>query len=45
MNRIFMMLLMVTTLAACETAKGVGRDLEKAGTAVTGAAKDVQKKL
>ena len=45
MSRIFMILLLVTGLAACETAKGVGRDLEKAGTTVTGAAKSVQKKL
>ncbi|MDE4131806.1 entericidin A/B family lipoprotein [Phaeobacter sp. QD34_3] len=32
-------------LAACETAKGAGRDINKAGTAIEQAASDVQKKL
>ena len=30
------------TLTACETAKGVGRDIEKAGDAITNTASDVQ---
>ncbi len=32
-------------LAACETAKGAGRDINKAGTAIEQAATDIQKKL
>lgn len=32
-------------LTACETAKGVGRDVEKAGDAITGTASDVQEAL
>lgn len=32
-------------LTACETAKGAGKDIEKAGQAISGAAKDVQESL
>ncbi len=32
-------------LSACETAKGAGRDIEKAGQAIGNAAKDVQDAL
>ena len=32
-------------LAACETAKGAGRDIEKAGQAIGNAASNVQKAL
>lgn len=32
-------------VTACETAKGVGRDVESAGDAITGTATDVQKAL
>ncbi|WP_170370844.1 entericidin A/B family lipoprotein [Ruegeria arenilitoris] len=32
-------------LTACETAKGAGKDIEKAGDAIQGAATDVQESL
>ena len=32
-------------LTACETAKGAGKDIEKAGDAIQGAATDVQQAL
>ncbi|KAE9630465.1 entericidin A/B family lipoprotein [Parasedimentitalea maritima] len=32
-------------LAACETTKGAGRDISKAGTAISDAAQDVQNAL
>ncbi len=32
-------------LSACETAKGAGRDINKAGAVIEQAASDVQKKL
>jgi entericidin B len=37
--------LSLLSLAACETAKGAGRDINKAGTALEQAADDIQKKL
>ncbi|MDC0658285.1 entericidin A/B family lipoprotein [Leisingera sp. SS27] len=42
MMRIFACALMLLGLAACETAKGAGRDISKAGNAISGAAQDVQ---
>jgi predicted small secreted protein len=33
------------TLAACNTVQGVGKDVSSAGQAVTGASKEVQKKV
>ncbi|AXT24704.1 entericidin, EcnA/B family [Phaeobacter inhibens] len=32
-------------LTACETTKGAGRDISKAGQAISGAAQDVQNNL
>ncbi|WP_264210388.1 entericidin A/B family lipoprotein [Leisingera thetidis] len=45
MIRIFALALMLLGLAACETAKGAGRDISKAGQAISGAAQDVQDAL
>ncbi|MCF6433781.1 MULTISPECIES: entericidin A/B family lipoprotein [unclassified Leisingera] len=45
MNRIFACVLMLLGLAACETTKGAGRDISKAGQAISGAAQDVQDAL
>ena len=42
MIRIFACVLMLLGLAACETTKGAGRDISKAGQAISGAAQDVQ---
>lgn len=43
MLRIFLIcVLSLTTLSACETAKGVGRDLQKVGNTVSNTAQDVQ---
>jgi entericidin B len=42
MIRIFAIGLALLGLAACETAKGAGRDIQKAGQAISGAAQDVQ---
>ncbi|MFS4580501.1 entericidin A/B family lipoprotein [Phaeobacter sp. C3_T13_0] len=33
------------SLTACETTKGAGRDISKAGQAISGAAQDVQNNL
>lgn len=33
------------TLTACNTVQGVGKDVSSAGQAVTGASKEVQKKV
>jgi predicted small secreted protein len=35
----------LATLAACNTVQGVGKDVSSAGQAVTGASKEVQKKV
>ena len=35
----------VRALSACETTKGAGRDIQKAGQAISGAAQDVQNSL
>lgn len=37
--------LALLALTACETAKGAGRDIQKAGDAITDTADDVQKSL
>ncbi|MBY6135277.1 entericidin A/B family lipoprotein [Nocardioides marinus] len=42
MFRIIVIGLAVWGLTACETAKGAGRDIQKAGQAISGAAQDVQ---
>lgn len=45
MIRVFAMGLALLGLAACETTKGAGRDIQKAGQAISGAAQDVQNAL
>ncbi|WP_170384792.1 entericidin A/B family lipoprotein [Ruegeria atlantica] len=45
MIRAILVGLALFTLTACETAKGAGRDIEKAGDAIQSAASDVQEKL
>ncbi len=45
MIRAFMIVLALFTLTACETAKGAGKDIEKAGDAIQGAAEDVQENI
>lgn len=42
MTRAFIISLALLTLAACETTKGAGKDIEKVGGAITDAAQDVQ---
>ncbi|MDW4499714.1 entericidin A/B family lipoprotein [Sulfitobacter sp. D35] len=42
MTRIFILLGTIFALTACETAKGVGRDVENAGEAVQEGAADAQ---
>ncbi len=43
MTRLLAMILALTALSACETAKGAGRDLQRAGGAIANTAEDVQK--
>jgi entericidin B len=45
MTRPLILCLALFALSACETAKGAGRDLQKAGDAITDTATDVQKAL
>ncbi|SDD09506.1 entericidin A/B family lipoprotein [Ruegeria marina] len=45
MIRIVVIGVMLLTLAACETAKGAGRDIRKAGNAIENAATDLQKQF
>ncbi len=45
MTRTAVILLTLIALTACETTKGAGRDLQKAGQALSGAAQDVQNAL
>lgn len=45
MTRITSLCIVLLALAACETAKGAGRDIGKAGEAITDGAKDVQQAL
>ncbi|MFW8637599.1 entericidin A/B family lipoprotein [Cribrihabitans pelagius] len=42
MIRTLLIALACLGLGACETTKGAGRDISKAGQAITGAAQDVQ---
>lgn len=45
MVRLIPILVVLVTLSACETAKGAGRDIQKAGDAIEDTARQVQKKL
>ncbi len=45
MIRLAVIGLMILGLAACETTKGAGRDLQKAGQALSDTATDVQNSL
>lgn len=45
MIRAILIGLTVFALGACETTKGAGRDIQKAGDAITDAATDVQEAL
>ena len=45
MTRLIVLAVLLTGLAACETAKGVGRDINKAGTTISDTAEDVQESL
>lgn len=45
MTRAALLILALFALAACETTKGAGRDIEKAGQAIGKAATDVQQSL
>ncbi len=45
MIRAILIGLALFTLTACETAKGAGKDIEKAGDAIQNAATDVQQNL
>lgn len=45
MIRTALLILTLLPLAACETAKGAGRDIERAGQAIGKAASDVQQAL
>ena len=45
MTRAIVFGLAMLALAGCETAKGAGRDLKKAGDAIEDVAQDVQRKL
>ncbi|NIZ12097.1 entericidin A/B family lipoprotein [Phaeobacter sp. HF9A] len=40
--RIFMTLIVLTALGACETMEGVGRDVSKAGNEITQEAQEAQ---
>ncbi len=43
--RVLSIMLALLALTACETAKGAGRDLQKAGGAIGHTARDAQKSL
>ena len=45
MTRSLIIGLALLALTACETAKGVGRDVQKAGGAIANTAEDIQKAL
>ncbi|MBK0328518.1 entericidin A/B family lipoprotein [Rhodobacteraceae bacterium F11138] len=45
MIRIILVGLALLTLGACETAKGAGQDIQKAGNAISNTAQDVQNAL
>lgn len=43
--RVLFTVFALLTLTACETAKGAGRDIQKAGGTITGTAQNVQSSL
>lgn len=45
MTRALLVGLALFALSACETAKGAGKDIEKAGDAIQNAATDVQENI
>lgn len=45
MTRALLFCLALSTLAACETAKGAGQDIKKAGDAISQTASNIQKKM
>lgn len=45
MKSIFVLLIAVFTLSACNTMHGVGRDIESAGEAITGSADKTKEKI
>ncbi len=45
MTRVILIGLALFALSACETAKGAGKDIEKAGDAIQDAATDVQENI
>ncbi|WP_082688832.1 entericidin A/B family lipoprotein [Ruegeria marisrubri] len=45
MFRAFLIGVTLLTLTACETAKGAGRDIQKAGDAIEDVAGDLQRKF
>ncbi|MCE2927562.1 MAG: entericidin A/B family lipoprotein [Rickettsiales bacterium] len=45
MKKTILALLMITTLAACNTMSGVGRDIEAAGEAITGTSEKTKEKI
>ncbi len=45
MIRVLLVGFALLTLSACETAKGAGRDIQKAGSAISDTAQDVQDAL
>lgn len=45
MTKTALFTIMLLALAACETAKGAGRDIRKAGDAIESTANDLQKKF
>lgn len=45
MIRAFLIGVTLLTLTACETAKGAGRDIQKAGDAIEDVAVDLQRKF
>ncbi|SFU20175.1 entericidin A/B family lipoprotein [Sedimentitalea nanhaiensis] len=45
MIRVFVIGFALLTLSACETTKGAGRDIQKAGNAISSTAQDVQNAL
>ena len=45
MTRVIVISCALLALAACETTKGAGKDIGKAGDAILGAATDVQNSL
>ncbi|MGE0755202.1 MAG: entericidin A/B family lipoprotein [Alphaproteobacteria bacterium] len=44
-KRIFMVLVVSTALAACNTISGMGQDLEATGEAISGSAENTKEKI